>query len=54
MAKIGRPKKDVVRNNQVMVRFTDDEYKKLKECTQKSNLTMAEILRQGIKDIINS
>ena len=53
MAKMGRPKKDVIRNNQVMIRFTDDEYQKLKECAEKSSLTMAEILRRGIKDILD-
>ena len=54
MAKLGRPKKDVHRENAVMVRFTDVEYEKLKDCATQSNLTVAETIRKGIADIIGS
>jgi hypothetical protein len=54
LAKLGRPKKDVHRENAVMVRFTDAEYEKLKDCAAQSNLTVAETIRKGIIDIIGS
>jgi hypothetical protein len=54
LAKLGRPKKDVLRENQVMVRFTDAEYQRLKDCAAQSNLTVAETIRKGIIDIIGS
>ena len=54
MAKMGRPKKEETRSNAVMVRFTDKEYQKLKEHAEKTELTIAEIVRYGVKDITRS
>lgn len=54
MAKMGRPKTDEPRHNQVMVRFTDKEFKKLKECAEEKNLTITETVRKGVEDMLNS
>jgi len=45
LAKMGRPKSDEPRKNAVMVRFTDNEFKKLKKCAEEDNLTIAETVR---------
>lgn len=52
MAKMGRPRKVEHRVNQVMVRFTDSEYQLLKERAEQTNLTIAEIVRHGVDDIV--
>ncbi len=54
LAKMGRPKTDEPRHNQVMVRFTDKEYKKLKECAEEKNLTITETVRKGVEEMLNS
>lgn len=54
MAKMGRPKKEETRSNAVMVRFTDKEYQKLKKHAEDTELTIAEIVRYGVNDIIGS
>lgn len=54
MAKMGRPKTDEPRHNQVMVRFTDKEYEKLKECAEEKNLTITETVRKGVEEMLNS
>ncbi len=54
LAKMGRPKTDEPRRNQVMVRFTDKEYQKLKECAKESNLTITETVRKGVEGMLDS
>jgi hypothetical protein len=54
LAKMGRPKKEETRSNAVMVRFTDKEYQKLKKHAEDTELTIAEIVRYGVNDIIGS
>lgn len=54
LAKMGRPKTDEPRRNQVMVRFTDKEYRKLKECAEKNNLTVTETVRKGVGQMMDS
>ena len=54
MARTGRPKVKEPRRNDVMVRFTDREYEKLKQCAEKNNLTIAETIRKGIEKMLNS
>ena len=54
MAKMGRPKTDEPRKNQVMVRFTDKEYQKLKDCAKKNNLTITETVRKGVEGMLDS
>ncbi len=54
MAKMGRPKTDEPRRNQVMVRFTDKEYRELKECAEENNLTITETVRKGVEQMMAS
>ena len=54
MAKMGRPKTDQPRINQVMVRFTDKEYQELKKCADKKQLTITETVREGVKLLLES
>lgn len=52
MAKVGRPKATEPKSNKVTVRFTDLEYARLKQCAEKYNQTIAQMIRKGIKGII--
>ena len=54
LAKMGRPKTDEPRRNQVMVRFTDKEYRELKECAEENNLTITETVRKGVEQMMAS
>ena len=54
LAKMGRPKTDEPRRNNVMVRFTDREYQKLKDCAKKNNLTITETVRKGVELMLDS
>ena len=54
MAKMGRPKAEEPRSNKVMVRFTDKEYQKLKACAERKNLTIAETVRKGVGEMLDS
>ena len=54
MAKMGRPKTDEPRRNQVMVRFTDKEYRELKECAEENNLTITETVRKRVEQMMAS
>ncbi len=54
MAKMGRPKTDEPRCNQVMVRFTDKEYLKLKKYAEENNLTVTETVRKGVEQMMAS
>lgn len=54
LARTGRPKSEEPRRNNVMVRFTDKEYQKLKACAKERNLTITETVRKGIGYILNS
>ena len=54
MAKMGRPKTDEPRRNNVMVRFTDKEYQKLKDCAKKNNLTITGTVRKGVEMMLDS
>lgn len=54
MARTGRPKAEEPHRNMIMVRLTDKEYQKLKECAERKNLTIAEMARKGIEYMLNS
>jgi len=49
LAKMGRPKTEEPRRNNVMVRFTDKEYQELKKCADKDNLTITETVRKCVE-----
>lgn len=54
LARMGRPKADEPRRNQVMVRFTDKEFSVLKKCAEENNLTITETVRKGVEKILVS
>ena len=54
MAKMGRPKAENPKKNKVMVRFDDEEFRKLKECATKNNLTITETVRKGVEQMLDS
>ena len=49
MAKMGRPKLDVVRNHVVTVRMSDEEHLKLKEYSEKHQKTITQTIKAGIE-----
>ena len=50
MANRGRPKSDDPKDERITVRFTDEEYQLLKECADNSNQTIAQFIREAVKD----
>lgn len=47
--KMGRPKLDHKKDKRVQVRFTDEEWTRLKKCADKQNLTITQFVRQGMR-----
>ena len=54
LAKMGRPKAEKPRNYRVSVRLTEEEYRKLKACADKNNLTITQAIRNCILKMIDS
>ena len=54
MAKVGRPKANNPRNIRIMVRLTEEEYRRLKECAEDRNLSVTEAVRTGVKAFVDS
>lgn len=54
MGKMGRPKKDVVKDKLVAIRLEAAEYDRLVEYSQKHCLTITEIIKKGIDLFYNS
>lgn len=54
MAKMGRPKVDVVRDKTITMRVTPDEHKKLKEYAQAQNLTITQVLQKGVEKVMQT
>ena len=54
LAKMGRPKAEKPRNYRVSVRLTEEEYRKLKACAAKNNLTITQAIRNCILKMIDS
>ena len=50
LANRGRPKSDDPKDERITVRFTDEEYQLLKECADNSNQTIAQFIREAVKD----
>lgn len=53
MAKVGRPKKEVCRDQKIDFRLTSDEYERLVEYAQKHGVTITQVIRESIKDLID-
>ena len=54
LAKMGRPKAENPKDFKVSARLTEEEYKKMKECAAKDNLTITQALRNCIIKMIDS
>lgn len=48
MSKMGRPKKEVIKDKLVAIRLEPAEYDRLVKYSQKHCLTMTEIIKRGI------
>ena len=45
--KMGRPPIDNPKTVRVQVRFTEEEYQKIKSCAEKHNTTITQVVRKG-------
>lgn len=52
--KMGRPKAEDPKSAKIQVRFTQSEYKRLRECAENHNLTMTQLIRQGALEKLSS
>ncbi len=48
MGKMGRPKSDVVKDNIVTIRMSDEEYLRLKEYSKVHQQTITETIKTGV------
>ncbi len=53
MAKAGRPKADVTKEKVVSVRMKPEDYEKLKEYADSSEMTVTEVVQKGISIILD-
>lgn len=51
MTKLGRPESKNPRNNQIAVRFTEEELEKLDALSKHYNETRVEVIRRGINSL---
>lgn len=54
MAKVGRPKQDVVKEKVVSVRMSQDQIDRLKEYAKASKKTVTEVILEGVNEIISN
>ena len=54
MPRTGRPKSDNPRNIRIVIRFTEDEYEKVKKSAKKNNLSVTETIRKGVRSMLES
>ena len=54
MPRTGRPKSDNPRNIRIVIRFTEEEYKKVKEHAKKEGLSVTETIRKGVRSMLES
>ena len=52
--KMGRPKVDDPKVKNIQVRFAEGEYAKIRECADKNDLTITQLVRQGTQMIVDS
>lgn len=48
MAKVGRPKQEVTKEQRVTVRFTDEEMRRLSEYAKKHSLKLSETIQRSL------
>ena len=54
MPRTGRPKSENPRNIRIVIRFTEEEYAKVKEHAKKKNLSVTETIRKGVRSMLES
>lgn len=54
MAKMGRPKSDVVKDKILTMRVTPKEYELIKQYALSHNLTITQLLQQGVRQIMST
>ena len=54
MAKMGRPKTDNPKEWRLCIRFTEEEYRRLRECASEEGLSMAEAVRKGVNFFVEN
>ena len=54
MPRTGRPKSDNPRIVRIVIRFTEEEYAKVKEHAKKKNLSVTETIRKGVRSMLES
>lgn len=54
MAKAGRPKADVTKEKVISVRMKPEEYEKLKEYADSSDMTVSQVVQKGVSIILGS
>ena len=45
---MGRPKTETAKDRQYRIRLTSEEYKSIKECAKCNNMTIADLIRNGL------
>ncbi|RHF94943.1 CopG family transcriptional regulator [Roseburia sp. AM23-20] len=48
MAKMGRPKLDVIKDKIVTIRMSDEEYQRLRDYSEKHQQTITETIKEGV------
>ncbi len=48
MAKMGRPKSDVLKDRIVTIRMSDEEHQKLRDYSEKHQQTITETIKEGV------
>ena len=53
MPRTGRPKSPNSKGERIVVRVTKDEFQKIKNFIDKNNITLAQLVRERIQDILS-
>ncbi|MCR5725945.1 MAG: CopG family transcriptional regulator [Lachnospiraceae bacterium] len=54
MARTGRPKSDKPKDSRIVVRFTAEEVSRMKGYADKNGLTITELVRKGVWNLLES
>ena len=54
MAKMGRPKVEVVKDRTITMRVTPAEYEIIKKYAQSHNLTITQVLQKGVEIVLKT
>ena len=54
MAKMGRPRQDIIKDHIVTVRMSEEEHNRLKEYSEKHQKTITETIKEGVRLIYST